>query len=92
MAYELNEVLNMLLVYHEVESQATEFLSFSAFAMKHKEHKIKSAQRTLKAIEEYKKLPSEIRKELEKDKNNNVSRIIGLERLCKETIAKQVGT
>ena len=88
MTYELTEVLNISRVFHQVESEAQIFLSISAFAMKNKAHSVKSALATLRAIEEYKKLPSELRKELENDKSASVSKIVEIERLCKETIAR----
>jgi uncharacterized protein Yka (UPF0111/DUF47 family) len=86
MKYDLKDVVNMLRIYHQVESEAKFFLSLSAFASKHKEQTIKSAQRTLAAIEEYKKLPQELRSELEKDKGTNVSQITELTKLCKQTL------
>ena len=84
MTYELKDVLNMLRVFHEVESETKDFLYLSAFGMKYKDKIIKSAQTTLKAIEEYKKLPIELRKELENDKSTYVSKIIELEKACKK--------
>lgn len=88
MAYELKDVLNMLRIYHWVELEAEKFLSISAYAMKRKDFEKKSAESTLKAIEEYKKLPIELRKEIEKDPSTNVSKIIELERLCRRAIEK----
>lgn len=86
MAYKSKEVIQMLRIFKELESKAKDFLFLSAFPMKNKEQKVKSATATLKAIEEYKKLPLEIRKEVEADKNNHVSKIEELEKLCKEAI------
>jgi hypothetical protein len=83
MAYNLAEISRMIKVYHEVETAANIFLFQSSFAVKHKKG---GAERTLKAIEEYKKLPQEVRNELEKDKEAHVSKIIELEKLCREVI------
>ena len=41
----------------------------------------------ISSIEEYKKFPIELRKELEYDKNTYVSKIIELEKACKRAIA-----
>ncbi len=87
MAYELKEVLNILRVYLKIETEANKFLTISAFPMKNKAPKVKSAQTTLKAIEEYKNLPIEVRRELENDKSTHVSNIAELERLCRAAIA-----
>jgi hypothetical protein len=86
MTYESKEVLNMLKVFHCVESSAKDFLFLSAFAMKYKDKIVKIAQTTINAIEEYKKLPVELKKELENDKSNYVSDIIELEKACKKAI------
>ncbi len=86
MDYELDEVIHAMKVYHKVELEAEKFLSFAAFAMKHKELKIRSARETLKAIEEYRKLPLELKKKLEEDKTCRVSQIDELEKICKETL------
>jgi hypothetical protein len=88
MVYELDEVLKMMKVFHEVEISANIFLFQSSFAMKHKKS---GALKTLRALEEYHKLPAEVRKGLESDKNNHVSKIVELERLCKEAIEKDKG-
>jgi hypothetical protein len=82
----LKDVLKMLHVFHEVESETQKFLSISAFAMKKKDFEKKSAESTLKAIEEYKKLPPKLKKELENDPSTHVSKIIELERLCREAV------
>lgn len=88
MTYELKEVLNMLHVYARVESEAKNFLFLCGFAMKNKEPQLKSAQKTIIAIGEYKKLPSQLRKELEKYHSTSVSKIIELEKICRDVIAK----
>ncbi len=88
MASEEHEMAQMMRVYHQVESAAKDFLFISASAMKNKEHAVKSAQATLRTLENYKKLPLEIRKELEKDKSSHVSKIVELEKLCKEVLLK----
>jgi hypothetical protein len=90
MTYELKDVLKMLRVYHGVESEAEKFLTVSSFAMKNKEYKEKCAESTLKAIEEYKKLPIELRKEIEKDPSTNVSKIIEIEKMCRDAIGKKL--
>jgi predicted enzyme involved in methoxymalonyl-ACP biosynthesis len=54
--------------------------------MKDKTHKVKSVKALLDAIEEYKKLPLELRAELEKDKSSNASRISQFEKLCNEAV------
>ena len=82
------ELANFMKIYRNVEMEAGKFLSISAYAMKNKSLKKKSAESTLKAIGEYKKLPTEIRAELEKDNENYVSKIDEVERLCGE--AKQI--
>jgi len=86
MTYELDEVVDMLRMFHAVESEAKIFLLIVSFPMKKKDQRVKSAQKTLKAIEDYKKLPGEVRRELETDKNNHVSKIVEIERLCHEAI------
>ncbi|MFA4960476.1 MAG: hypothetical protein WC548_02325 [Candidatus Pacearchaeota archaeon] len=86
MPYELKDVLNMLRIYHLVESESEKFLSFSSFAMKNKIFKLKSARSTLEAIKEYKKLPTELKMELKKDPATNASKIDEIEKLCKETL------
>jgi hypothetical protein len=73
-------------VYHEIESEAKNFLFISSAAFKDKSHKTKSAQKVLDAIEEYKKLPLELRNELERNKNNHVSKIVELEKLCRGAV------
>jgi hypothetical protein len=87
--YKLKDLPNILKAFHNVELEAKDFLSFSAFAMKYPEKIIKNAKTTLKAIDEYKKLPLELRKELENDKNNYVSNIIEIEKICKKAIEKE---
>jgi hypothetical protein len=86
MAYETKDILNMIKTYHEVEICSKEFLLYAAWGMKYKEKIAINAIALLKAIEKYKKLPEEIRNELEKDKNNHVSNIIELEKACKKVI------
>ena len=86
MAYELKDVLHIIQVYNNLESKIKDFLFISAAALKNKEHKIKSAEILLIAIQEYKKLPTPIRNELEKDKQLNVHKIIELERLCQNAL------
>lgn len=54
MDYGLNEVVNMIKVYHDLEYEAKLFLSITAFAMKRKDAEIKSAKKTLLAIGKYK--------------------------------------
>jgi hypothetical protein len=88
MSYELSETLKMIKVYHELESAAQEFLFISGFALKHKEKRFKSAQRTLKAIQEFKKLPIELKNELEKEPDTYAKSIIDLEKLCKKAISE----
>lgn len=83
MAYESNEIIGFMKIFHELESVAKDFLYLSAWGMKYKDKIKESAKKTLKAIEEYKKLPEEVRKELEKDKNTYSSRIRELEKACK---------
>ncbi len=87
MSYDLQDVLHMLRTYHLVELEAEKFWFIAAFPRKDKAQKVKSAQTVLNAIEEYKKLPLELRKELEKDKSAHVSKLVELERICKESIA-----
>ncbi|MEK6918672.1 MAG: hypothetical protein AABW73_01405 [Nanoarchaeota archaeon] len=84
MDYKLSEIAEMMKIYVRAEAETKDYLFLSASSMKNKEPKIKSAQRTIKAIEEYKKLPLELRKEIEKD--TNMSRIEMIEKLCQETI------
>ena len=86
MSYEIGDVLKFLKVYHEMELEANNFLFISAYPMKNKDSKISSAQKVLRAIEEYKKLPLKIRKALENDKTTHVSKLVELERLCKEAV------
>ena len=86
MAYETKEFLKMMKTYHEVESQAKDFIYLSSWAMKYKDKIKVSAENTLKAIEEYKKLPEEIRKEIEKDKSLYVNKIDELENACKKAM------
>ena len=86
MSYELTEVAKMMKVYSTLEAEAKNFLFISSYPMKNKDHKIKTALATLRAIEEYKKLPQEIRKELEKDKASSANSITELEKLCKEAV------
>ena len=83
MNYKLKDLPTMFRIYHAVEMEIEKFLSISAYAMKNKVHKIKSAESTLRAIEEYKKLPTALRKKLEKDKTSNVSRIDEIEKMCR---------
>jgi hypothetical protein len=90
MAYELKEIVNFMQIYHNLESKAMDFLSISAGALKNKSYKIKSAQTTLNALKEYKKLPLELRKELEKDKMAQVSKIIELEKAAKKVIEEEL--
>ncbi len=51
MPYEVEETVHLMRVYHSVEKEARDFLSITAYAAKNKEHRLKSAERTLKAIE-----------------------------------------
>jgi hypothetical protein len=86
MTYELKNIIKMMKIYSEVESEAKNFLFISAYPLKNKDQKVKIAHSTLKAIENYKKLDNEVRMELENDKNTNVSKLIELEKLCREAI------
>lgn len=86
MSYTLPEVVRIVQTYHELESAAKDFLFISSAALKNKDSKIKSAQKTLTALESYKKLPLEVRKELEKDKHSHVSNIEALEKLCRSSL------
>lgn len=86
MTYELTEVTKMMKVYSIFEAEAKNFLFISSYPIKNKDNKIKTALATLKAIQEYKKLPQEIQKELEKDKNSAANSITELEKLCKQAI------
>ncbi len=86
MAYEIKEIVQMMKVYHTLESEAKDFMFISAASMKNKDYKIKRAETLLKAIEEYKKLPNELKVELEKDKTTTAYKIVELEKLCKEAI------
>ena len=89
MNFELNNVVKMILIFNKAETEIKNFLFLSASALKNKEYKIKSAENTLSAIENYKNLPVELRKELEKDKTGNINKIIEIEKLCKEVISKK---
>jgi hypothetical protein len=82
----LEETVQYMKVYSKFEAQAKEFLFISSYPMKDKSHKIKSAKALLDAIVEYKKLPLELRAELEKDKSSNASQINQFEKLCNEAI------
>ncbi len=86
MSYENSELPKIMKAYHEVESELRDFLSISAFALKDKTYKKKKAESSLKAIAEYRKLPKELRQELEKDKDAYVSNIDQVEKLCKESL------
>lgn len=86
MAYEINEVAEMIKIYNNLESKIKDFLFISAAALKNKEHKIKSAEALLIAIQDYKKLPIKIRDELEKDEKLNVHKLVELEKLCREAL------
>lgn len=89
MTYSTKEIAKMMKVYAELEIEAKDFLFISSASLKNKEYVIRSAQKTIKAIEAYNKLPLEIRKELEMDKNMAAGKIIELEKLCKKTIDKK---
>jgi len=80
------ELAEMFRIYHVVENECEKFLSISAFAMKDKNFKKKSASSTLKAIENYKKLPAGLRRELEKNKTAHVSKIDKIEKMCKNVL------
>lgn len=84
MEIEIMDLVEYMQIYHNAENEAAKFLTISAYAMKNKTSKIKSAQSTLKAIEEYKKLPEELRVELEKNKDSYLHNINEVERLCGE--------
>jgi hypothetical protein len=77
------EIVKIAKVFHEFELASEIFLSQASFAPKHKRS---GAQRLTKAIDEYKKLPAEIRSAFESDKSTNASKLIELETLCKETL------
>jgi uncharacterized protein Yka (UPF0111/DUF47 family) len=86
--YELKDIVKFMKAFHEIEACAKDFLYLSAFALanKYKDKIVGSAQGTLKAIEEYKKIPPELRKELENDKSTFVSKITELEKECRKAI------
>jgi hypothetical protein len=83
MPYETAEIVKMMQTYNELESAAKDFLFTAGFASK---HKAQSAQKVLKAIEEYKKIPTEIRMALEKNPNSSLKSLAELERLCKKAV------
>lgn len=89
MEFETKEIARMMKVYTRAESEIRDFLFISSYPMKNKDRNIKSAQTTLVAIEEYKKLPVELRKELEDDKNAYVSKVDEIERLCIRQLSAQ---
>ena len=87
MNYTHSQITSFMKIFSTLESEAKSFLFISSYPMKHnKDQKLKSAQTTLKAIENYKTLPMEIRQELEKDKTLNVANLTQLEILCKKSI------
>jgi uncharacterized protein Yka (UPF0111/DUF47 family) len=83
---DFKETVQYMKVYSKFESAAKDFLFISSYPMKDKTHKVKSAKALLDAIEEYKKLPLELRTELENDKSSNASQINQFEKLCREAI------
>lgn len=86
MAYNEKEIVKMMKVFHAIESEAKDFLYLSAFAMKYKDKIKESAQKAILAIEEYKRLPLEIRKELERDTTSYVNKINELEKACRKFV------
>lgn len=88
MGYQLGEIAEMMRIYNRVEAEAKDFLFISSSALKNKEYQVKSAKSTLAAIEEYRKLPIELRNELEKNKSAYVKDIAQLENACNAAIAR----
>jgi hypothetical protein len=83
MHYDSIQIVKFMKIFHEVELATEIFLSQASFAPKHKKS---GAEKLIKAIQDYKTLPPDIRSALESDKSTNASKLAELEKLCLQAL------